>query len=1019
MNNTKKHQLQIIDSDAYFSIDPITRVITNDEPKKNTILQGDHNSERFTFRLPRYIDGHDMLTCNNVRIAYINSETSGRDKKHATGVYQVSDLELDPSNTNTVICSWLISKNATVYTGVLNFMLIFSCMEDDVVLYRWKTLSFESIYVAASLDSDLIFEAEYLDVIEQWKDAVKNEFSLYLEASAEHHYNKFKEVLREEMASEFDVMQDELDTAFKTKSDKLNEAIDGFDEILRTEITNMDGEIDTLKSRMNTFASLPEGSTTGDAEVADIRVGVDGTTYDSAGEAVRSQFSYVNEDLANNRNVYYQKNAVVAPNSMEFVDFEIVVGKKYRFVSSGTSGKQVAITTYDEHDVSSRVERVTEGLNLGETIEWTAGSNAKVIGIYAPEEVNASVTIMCRDTYVEVFRDNIRDLMDDVLPVSKTYEMITDNWVDISYKSNVLPGEMVTVVGSNTGFHSCVIPCMTGDRFKVYGQGGNAYRLWTFVNNDWSLISSEDANIASDSGTLLIAKQDGYLVVQAAVDSDIEKKVIVLESAVDIQLKSIRDEADRKIVSVLGTDGVVNYTGTGLDMIHYNFKAGEKYLFTNTSTTAEVRINAYIRRDGNSENLQQFANALSTGESVAFTALVDGTILRFYIDGHGSFKLQRTCEDTVMDRITKLEIAEKSVSTPIVKFTYEQGLKNPAVPLVDFSNKATYMKQIYALFDGLVSDYPDYVSRIDAAEALNMEYPAYASGYKTYMYNFTCHNEYVEANELVTKKTLLIIGGVHGNEYAAPYNLYKFSCELCNGFLEDSDIFKFRSAFNIHIIPCVNGYGLIHGTRGNGNKVNINRNYPVKEWIMNGEETMDDQYSNNYSGPYAGSEFETQLITRMTNALAPDMAIDHHNYGEECAWQFYVECGGAELLRLAHQSLVDCSREFKLTYPEYFGTGFGLVQHKSGSAPGTDTYADLETGTSTRWWHQNGISTAATIEVSHAINYNGGEYVGGVGKGIDQFGPKTFSVAEYTLRNVLCRFGQRELEYPFYFEANK
>lgn len=293
MNNTKKHQLQIIDSDAYFSIDPITRVITNDDPKKNTILQGDHNSERFTFRLPRYIDGHDMLSCNNVRIAYINAETSGRDKKHATGVYLVSDLALDPSNTNTVICSWLISKNATVYTGVLNFMLIFSCMDDDVVLYRWKTLSFESIYVAPSLDSDLIFEAEYLDVIEQWKDAVKNEFSLYLEASAEQHYNKFKEVLREEMASEFDVMQDELDTAFKTKSEKLDEAIDGFDEILRTEITNMDGEIDTLKSRMNTFTSLPEGSTSGDAELADIRVGADGTEYPNAGEAVREQFDQI------------------------------------------------------------------------------------------------------------------------------------------------------------------------------------------------------------------------------------------------------------------------------------------------------------------------------------------------------------------------------------------------------------------------------------------------------------------------------------------------------------------------------------------------------------------------------------------------------------------------------------------------------------------------------------------------------------------------------------------------------
>lgn len=115
------------------------------------------------------------------------------------------------------------------------------------------------------------------------------------------------------------------------------------------------------------------------------------------------------------------------------------------------------------------------------------------------------------------------------------------------------------------------------------------------------------------------------------------------------------------------------------------------------------------------------------------------------------------------------------------------------------------------------------------------------------------------------KDCALLLAGVHGDELPPVYLLLR----LARYIEENPRLFQDKC---IVIAPLVNpdGFFAKPSTRVNANGVDINRNFPTKDW----RQTRKDRY---YSGPHANSESETMFQIALIDRFKPTHIISIHS----------------------------------------------------------------------------------------------------------------------------------------------
>ena len=125
-------------------------------------------------------------------------------------------------------------------------------------------------------------------------------------------------------------------------------------------------------------------------------------------------------------------------------------------------------------------------------------------------------------------------------------------------------------------------------------------------------------------------------------------------------------------------------------------------------------------------------------------------------------------------------------------------------------------------------------------------------------------------------RPVLFIGGVHGDE---PEGV-----ALAEGLLEwlKQNEKRYPSPVKVPwaLIPCLNPDGYLKNQRTNGRGVDLNRNYPSKDWSSKHDKP---RY---YPGTKPGSEPEIQAVTKLIELLSPRLIIHFHS------WKPCIVCSG-------------------------------------------------------------------------------------------------------------------------------
>ena len=237
-------------------------------------------------------------------------------------------------------------------------------------------------------------------------------------------------------------------------------------------------DIDTLEARMDEFSTLTDGSTTGDAELADIRVDFNGLTYSNAGDSVRGQASFLDT----------KSKELAEPFKSNLYQVQISNGSV-----PNPGNDHLVHTSYVNANYNDLGEIIINKSNTNADCVWC-------VGIYARNAVGSVVANINIDptSTNRTFRLNHLNIAEFALTIGE-YDTVNEQWVTLRQTDFGNNDIYIKTTGANN------LVDQVENKYDKSIQKISYYPSIENINK-WDFLDLNDSSIALNFGNYIIVR---------------------------------------------------------------------------------------------------------------------------------------------------------------------------------------------------------------------------------------------------------------------------------------------------------------------------------------------------------------------------------------------------------------------------------------------------------------------------------------------------------------------------------